>query len=176
MTFNGKNNRPRKSSTNTRALSTRLQQLQREMNPQVTCSGMTVTSSTKQYVTRKLVTYANLVSGSLAVTPVALGVPDGSKILKMVVKNLTGRTLNLYTPVDTGLILSEADGTSGTPFGGLTKTTSAPLSRFPTLTVQVPDLLARPLDAVSTALLFTVSATGGTTDTVQFTSTVRYTV
>jgi hypothetical protein len=37
-------------------------------------------------------------------------------------------------------------------------------------------LLALPLDAVATSPLFTVSSSGASTDTVQFTSTVRYSV
>jgi len=145
------------------------------MNPQVSMSGNVVAADPRNYVTRKVMTFANLASSSLLVTPTVLNCPDGCKVLKVQVRNLTGRTLKVLMPADTALMMAQADGTSAVPFGGLTKAVVAPLSRFPKLTLQVPDLLARPLDKVSVDPLFTVSSmVSASTDLVEFTTTVRY--
>jgi hypothetical protein len=176
MTFNGKNNQPRKRSTNTRALSTRLSQLQREMNPQVVISGNVVAATPQNYVTRKILTYASMSNSTLTVTGTTLNVPDGAKVLKVQVRNLTGRTLKVTVPQDTALMIAPADGSSTVPFGGSTKCVAAPLSRFPKSTIQVPDLLAAPVDKVGTATLFTVgSQLSSSADQVEFMTTVRYT-
>jgi hypothetical protein len=175
MTFNGKNNQPRKRSTNTRALSTRLSQLQREMNPQVVMSGNVVAADPRNYVTRKVMTFASMATSTLAVTPTVLNCPDGCKVLKVQVRNLAGRTLKVYVPPESALMMAQADGTSAVPFGGVTKCVVAPLSRFPKVVLQVPDLLARPLDKTSTDPLFTVSSqASGASDLVEFSTTVRY--
>lgn len=177
MTFNGKNKQPRKSSTNTRALSTRLQQLQREMNPQVMLSGSTLGSQNKQFVTRKLVSIVPL-SASTAKDVLAadLGIPDGCKILKIVAKNLSTRQLRLNVPTTTGLLESGSTGTTAAPFGGIQKYQSAPLSRFPTLVLNVPDLLAAPQDLGSATVLFTLNSGSSSAADVELTTTVRYTV
>lgn len=176
MTFNGKNNQPRKRSTNTRALSTRMSAMEKEMNPQVRCTGMTPSSFKPQFVTRKFVAVATLTTGSLTVKADTLGVPDGSKVLKVRVRNLAGRNLKISVPKDTGLLTVDSTGSSTAPFGGFEKYVAAPLSRFPTLVVNVPDLLARPLDLSGTETLFTVSTMATSADPVELTVTVRYTV
>jgi hypothetical protein len=171
MTFNGKNNQPRKRSTNTRALSTRLSNLQREMNPNMTCTGANFDGS-KAWVTRKYVTTASLTSGVLDVLNTTLPAPDGAKVLKVQARNLTGRVLRMVVPSGSSLMVESGD--SGAPFQGFTRYTSAPLSRFPTLVLNVPDLLARPLDTSSSSKAFTLGAASGSTDTVELMVTVRY--
>lgn len=175
MTFNGKNNQPRKRSTNMRALSTRVSNLQREMNPTVSLTGTNFDTS-KVRVTRKFVTTAVLASGVLAVTPLVLPVPDGAKVLKVRVRNLTGRVLKVSVPTTTGLVLAQAAGSTSAPFGGFQKYHAAPLMRFPTLTLNVPDSLAAPLDSSDTTTqLFSVTGeNGASVDSVELTVTALY--
>jgi hypothetical protein len=149
------------------------------MSPQVNVSGSTLASSSKQYVTRCYTGTVKLATGTHLVTSISNPLPDGCKVLKVVAKNLTGRSLTLAVPMSSGLVLSVAEGTSAAPFGGVKKFVTAPYTRFPTLKVQVPDLLAAPLDTGSATgvELFTVgSLDGASTDTVQLTYTVRYTL
>lgn len=157
-----------------RALSTRVSNLQREMNPTVTSTGLNY-DTTRVAVVRKYTVVEPMSSGALAVTPQTLPLPDGSKVLKVQVRNLSGRVMKLSVPNDTGLVLAQAAGTSSTPFGGFQKYASAPLSRFPTLKLNVPDSLARPLDSTGAETLFTVTGVnGGTTDLVELTATCLY--
>lgn len=175
MTFNGKNNQPRKRSTNMRALSTRVSNLQREMNPTVSSTGVNFDTS-KVRVVRKYVSTSPMVSGVLVVSPLTLPVPDGSKVLKVQVRNLTGRVLKVSVPSTTGLVLQQATGTTAAPFGGFQKYHSAPLSRFPTLVLNVPDTLAAPLDSAdgNTPLFSVTGDSGAATDTVELTVTALY--
>jgi len=158
-----------------RSLSNRLSALQKEMNPQVNVSGGTLSSSRTQYVTRKYATLVSLSSGTHTVTTGDSGLPDGCKVLKVVAKNLTGRYLVVTVPYDTPLVLPSAEGTSGNPFGGIKKYKTAPTTRLPTIKVQVPDLLASPLETTTTTTpLFTVGAMAASSDTVEIVFTVRY--
>lgn len=132
-------------------------------------------TSTKQYVTRKYVSLVNLASGASTVTGQSVNLPDGCKVLKVVAKNLTGRYLRLEVPQDTCLMVPPAEGDSTAPFGGIKKHVSSPWTRFPTLKVNVPDLLAAPVNnALATDVMFLLS--GGTTDAVELSFTVRYTL
>jgi len=146
------------------------------MSPQVNVSGQTLVSSQKQYVTRRFVGSVKLASSTFDVVCNTNALPDGCKVLKVVAKNLDGRSLTLTVPTNTALITSDTNGGTTAPFGGIKKMVSAPYTRFPTIKVQIPDLLAAPVDAANSTLpLFTVgSFLSGSTDTVQLTYTVRY--
>jgi len=147
------------------------------MNPQVSVSGGTLTSSKTQYVTRKYTTVVNLVASAKDVLASELGLPDGCKVLKVVAKNLQGRSLTLSVPYDTALFQYPSEGTASAAFGGVKKFASAPLSRFPVIKVQVPDLLASPLDSAGNSKVFVLgSVIPNTTDAVELTFTVRYTL
>lgn len=157
-----------------RALSTRLTTLQREMNPQLRLTGTNFDVS-KVATMRKYVVTAPTVSGVLNVTSTTLPLPDGAKVLKVRLRNLTGRTLKVSVPAGTGLVLNGASGDANLPFGGFSKFDAKPFSRFPTLTLNVPDSLAAPLDSAGTATLFSVTGdSGSAADVVELTATVLY--
>jgi len=147
------------------------------MNPQVSVSGGTLSTSKTQYVTRKYTAVVSLSNGTHDVVSGDTGLPDGCKVLKVVAKNLTGRSLTVAVPPDTAMILPQSGGPSTALFGGVKKFVTAPLSRFPVVKVQVPDLLAAPLETTTlTTKLFTVGTLVTSSDTVQLTFTVRYTL
>jgi hypothetical protein len=147
------------------------------MNPQVSVSGGTLTAQKTQYVTRKYTTVVNLAASSKDVLASDLGLPDGCKVLKVVAKNLQGRSLVVTVPYDTPLFQYPSVGTASAAFGGIKKFASAPLSRFPVLKIQVPDLLASPLDSAANVKIFTLgSVIPNLTDAVELTFTVRYTL
>jgi len=159
-------------------LSNRITTLQKEMNPQVNVSGTTLTSSKLQYVTRKYGAIVKLASGVFAVKANTNSLPQGCKILKVVAKNLSGRSLTVTIPSDTAMMLPNATGAAvdSNAFAGTKRYVTAPLSRFPKITIQVPDLLAAPIDSGGASDdLFTVGSLESTaTDTVELTYTVRY--
>jgi len=177
MTFNGKNNQPRKRSTNNRSLSNRITAIQKEMNPQINLSGMTLAAAKQQFVTRKYVATVTMANSTFAVNSNSLGLVSGTKILKVVAKNLTGRTLTVQIPNNTALMIPNSVGATAdnNSFTETKRFASAPLSRFPKITIQVPDLLANPIDVSSADLLFTVgSVIAASTDTVEIIVTARY--
>jgi len=177
MTFNGKDNRPRKRSTNNRSLSNRITALQKEMNPQINVSGSTLASAKTQFVTRKYVGTVTMSASTFDVKTNTLSLPSGSKILKVVARNLTGRTLTVLVPTNTALMIPNSTGATAenNAFQEIKKYKSAPLSRFPMIKLQVPDLLANPIDVSSADSLFTVgSSLSAATDAVEITMTVRY--
>jgi hypothetical protein len=162
---------PRNRSTNTRSLSNRISTLQREINPSIQVSG-DMTSGNRRYVTRKIVQISSTTSGSLDYTPATLNVPDGAKILSLKCYSLDTRVLTCVIPNDTGIAVN--NGNSASPFSGFTRQQAAPLSRFPMIKINIPDLLAAPLDAVGTTKLFTLSANGATTATFRVVFTAKY--
>jgi len=176
------NNRSKASESSTKyaTLSRRVNNIKKELSPGVSCTGKTLGVTPKQWVTRTLVSSVALVAGTKAILLGSGGdvnVPDGCKILGVTVKNLNGRFLKLTVPVDTGLLIPQAEGSSTVPFGGFTKYVSAPYTKFPTLKVEVPDTLARAQDVTGTAVtLFTVSAAGSATDLIELSVLVRYLV
>jgi len=147
------------------------------MAPQVSLSGMTLSSAKPQFVTRKYVGTVTLVSGTFVVKTDTNALPAGCKILRAKVRNLTGRTLTVTVPGPTALLLPSAVGatSSGDLFNETKRYVAAPLSQFPVIKLEIPDLLARPLDSDSQAELFTVgSVITNSTDTVEIQYTVRY--
>jgi len=111
------------------------------------------------YVTRK-VSYITTMNSSLVVSPFKLSVKDGAKILSLRIQSLGSRTLTVEVPNGTAFAVNT--GTAIAPFGGFRKMVVAPLSRLPTIKINIPDLLAAPLNADSTETLFSafVETTG----------------
>jgi len=147
------------------------------MNPQVSVSGKTLSSAKQQFVTRKYVGTVTMASSTFDVKTNTNALPSGCKILRVRVKNLTGRTLAVQVPSNTCLIIPNSTGSSteNNAFSEVKRFTSAPLSRFPVLDIEVPDLLANPIDVSSADPLFTVSnVISAQSDTVEIEYTVRY--
>jgi len=146
------------------------------MNPQVDVTGTTLSSSKAQFVTRKYGGIVKLSSGTFTVYSNTNGLPDGCKVLKVVAKNLEGRSLQVNVPYSSALMISDSRGGPSNPFTEIKKYVTAPLSRFPKITLQIPDLLAAPLDTGdTTAVLFELGSFNSTsTDTVELIYTVRY--
>jgi hypothetical protein len=142
------------------------------MNPAVTMTGDLSSVSQLNYVTRRITTYLTRAS-TVNVSPSSLQVKDGAKILSVKASSITGRTLTVTVP--NGSVMVVNDGSSTAPFGGTKKTIAAPLSRFPTIKVHIPDLLAAPLNSDSTETMFSVASDGGSSDfTYRITYTAKY--
>lgn len=155
---------PRKSSTNTRALSTRITNLQKEMNPYATITGMPLGSNqTKSTMIDKVYTQViplgnDVSSKDLKCSDLDGFIPDGAKILSMKITNLTGRYVAVTVPSGSGLMLTQ-DQFTAAPLPALSRFNVAPLSRFPVVRVNIPDLLAKPIDVGATTTgLFSVNA------------------
>lgn len=152
LAFNNNSKQPRNSSTNTRALSTRIAKLEQEITPRVQISGTPVAASgvtRLRYLKRRIMIEAQLTSGLYTLTGAELGsktfgaFPDGAKILKMVVMNRTGRNLIVQVPAATRLFNR---GIQNDEVQAIRRTEWAPLSRFPKMVVDVPDTLANAID------------------------------
>lgn len=175
MTFNGKDNQPRKRSTNLRSLNNRLNTLQRETNPRVTLSGTHVqVGSTKtywMYVRRKVNSTFSLVANELKVTPSLLTntMPDGAKVLKVKVVGRDCRNVRVRVPKGTKLF---SRGPNNDEEQDNNSEVWAPLSRFPSLTLDVPDTLSNAVDTNDTnSELFTVFSKDNATAVVTLTLT-----
>jgi hypothetical protein len=159
------------------SLSAQVANIRKEINPTVQLSGQRVTAtggSTKIPLRRNLnCALSPSASNSLAVTGSALGlagIPDGARILGFKVTNRTGRRVIVGIPVDSGLCYF---GPNGSP-AVVNKEVWAPLSRFPTLKVNVPDVIANTIDTNNaTTSLFTIGGAVGTTNDL-FTVTIHY--
>jgi len=110
------------------------------------------------YITRKVTAILSAgTSGNSAVAAAStLGVVDGAKILSLKAYSLQNRTLTIDVPNGTPLTVN--DGNTTAPYGGFKKTVAAPLSRFPVIKMNIPDILAAPLNSDSTETLFTLSS------------------
>jgi hypothetical protein len=136
-------------------------------------TGVSPSSAQKIYVTRKVTSIIATTSGNPNVTPSSLGVVDGAKILSLSVSNISGRTLTVNVPYTSVILVNNGNTTA--PFGGLQKTVTAPSTRFPTIRMNIPDVMAAPLNADSTELLFTVAGGPGETGTYfKVTYTAKY--
>jgi hypothetical protein len=141
------------------------------MDPCVQASGQTLYNG-KRYVNRKLVVVITATTNTLDVTPASLGVPDGAKILSLKVYSIDTRSITVTVPNDSIMVVN--NGSTTAPFGGIVRNVAAPLSRFPVVKVNIPDLLAAPLDNAGTGKLFTVSTIGSTTPTFRIAFTAKY--
>jgi len=151
--------------------------LRKEINPTIQLSGSRIqTSSGCKVPLRRSIncTYTGASStNTVGVTGNSLGtagIPDGARILDFKVTNRTGRRVFVNIPVDSQLCYF---GPNGNP-SVVTKEVWAPLSRFPTLKVNIPDAITNTIDTNVTAVsLWNMGGIpGATTDT--FTVTVRY--
>jgi len=143
LAFNNKN-MPRKSSTNMRSLSNRITRIQREMNPQLSANGTQLLTSSSAitlrstYIHRSFTVLAKgLAAGTILTDNDFTGIPVGAKILSFRVRNLTSRTIRVLVGPNSAIV---AD--SGTLQNQLDRFVASPYSQFPTIRVNVPDLLA----------------------------------
>jgi hypothetical protein len=129
-----------------RSLSNRIDMIRREMNPQLTCNGsMLLTATTTNgsratYVDRSYTVLGTIPTGatSVAITDNDFTtVPLGSKILSFRARNLTSRTLRILIGPN-----SKIWDQGSLAINQLDRFIAAPFSRFPTLRVNIPDLLA----------------------------------
>jgi len=159
------------------SLTAQVANIRKEINPTVQLSGQRVIASggsTKIPLRRNLnCTITPTTSNFVAITGAVLstvGIPDGARILGFKVTNRTGRRVIVGIPIDSGLCYF---GPNGSP-AVVNKEVWAPLSRFPTLKVNVPDVIANTIDTNnSTTSLFTI---GGISQTANdtFTVTINY--
>jgi len=140
------------------------------MNPYVSMTGMPLGSGgSKSVMIDKVYTQTVVTSSKsyLVTKPSLTGViPDGSKILSIKATNLNGRSLTFTVPSGSELMLTQ-DAAASAPLPTISRMMVAPLSRFPVIKVDIPDLLSRPIDtdSASTATLFSL-ATDGASDNV----------
>lgn len=141
-------NLPRNSSTKLRSLSNRIDNIQRELNPGITCkerSATTLLTATSNPPAIPVHRKYTILTGSAGATGVVeitdddfVGMQYGAKILDFRVRNLKGRTLRVR-----GQGVSLLDGNYvATDVNAFDRFTAAPFSRFPTLSFNIPDLLA----------------------------------
>jgi len=160
---------PRKSSTNTSALSTEIKNLRKEMNPYASIKGGTAIGiSPAMYIDRVTQSEFAMINKSLPVTAGLLAgmIPDGAKILGMKMHNINGRKLAVTIPPTSGLLVTTGNSLTA-PTIQMQKVAYAPLSVFPKLKVEIPDLVATSIDttAGTTTALFNL-ATDGASDVV----------
>jgi len=160
------------------SLTAQVANIRKEINPTVQLSGQRVFTTSgngiKVPLRRNLnCTLTPLSNNLFAITGSILGsigIPDGARILNFKVTNRTGRRVLVTIPVDSGLCYF---GPNGSP-ANVTKEIWAPLSRFPTLKCNVPDVVANTIDTNNTSTnLFTIGGVGGSTNDT-FTVTIHY--
>jgi len=152
-----------------RALSTRIKNITKEMNPYPTISGMPLGSGgTKSVMIDKVYCWKASTTGSgiLGVKSSDLEgiIPDGGKIMAIKITSLGSRYLQVTVPSGSALMLTQ-DQAASAPLPPLARFNIAPLSRFPVVKVNIPDLLAKPIDTQSstTTDLFTVAVSPAAT-------------
>jgi len=139
------------------------------MNPYVSVQGGTAIGiQSATHIDRKCQSEFTMSSGALTVKAGDLlgVVPDGAKILGMKVYNINGRKIAVTIPNDSVLITTTGNPLTA-PTVQIQKVAYAPLSVFPRLKIEIPDLIATPLDTntTSTQVLFKL-VTDGATDKV----------
>jgi len=149
-------------------LSTRITNIQREINPYIHFTGGTAKGiDASIYIDRKSQGEFLMAAGTLSIKATDLIgiIPDGGKILSMKVSNINGRKMQVKIPGINGLV--DNDGVTGSSNVDITRVVYAPLNRFPVLKIQIPDLVAvnQDTNGSSTEVLF-VLTTDGPTDRV----------
>jgi len=136
-------------------LSTRINNIQKEMNPYISMSGMAQGQSKSVYIDRVTSWLTTVATSNLDVKSSDLKtiLPDGCKILSMKITNLDGRAVTATVPAGSGLILVESQSSVGAQNEPLTRVNYAPLSRFPSIKMEIPDLIARNIDTDSTSVI-----------------------
>lgn len=123
------------------------------------------------YLRRKVNATFSLTAGELKVTPSLLNdtVPDGAKVLKVHVVGRDCRNVRVRVPKGTKLFNR---GSNNDEVQDNNSEVWAPLSRFPSLKLDVPDTLSNALDTNdTTSELFTVFCRDNATAVVTFTLT-----
>ena len=119
------------------------------------------------YIDRKTTGEFTMSSKALDVklTDLLTMIPDGAKILSMKFSNTNGRKLTVTIPSDNPLILT--GGSTAAPTQALMRRAFAPITRFPTIHVEIPDLIAANIDtAEPTGIKAFSLATDGPQDVV----------
>jgi len=140
-------------------LSTRISKIQKEINPYIHLSGTAVGIAKAMYIDRVSMgefTLSNTGFLDIKASDLSTYIPDGGKILSMKVIALSGRRLRVLIPAASPLVSN--NGSTGSNNQSMEKVVYAPFSRFPTLKIEIPDLLATNLDTngTSTQALFTL--------------------
>jgi len=115
------------------------------MNPQLSANGTqlltatsTITGARATFIDRSYTVLATAQAAGTTITDNDFtAVPLGAKILSFRVRNLTSRTLRVVVGPNSKIV---AD--NGTITNQLDRFVASPYSRFPTIRVNVPDLLA----------------------------------
>jgi len=149
-------------------LSTRITNIQREINPYIHFTGGTAKgTATSVYIDRKAQGEFLMAANTLSIKATDLSgiIPDGGKILSMKVSNVNGRKMQVQIPGVNGLVNN--DGATGSSNSDVTRVVYAPLNRFPVLKIQIPDLVAvnQDTNGTSSEVLF-ILTTDGPTDRV----------
>jgi len=129
-------------------LSNRIDNIQKELNPAILCKErsattlLTATSSPPAIPIHRKYTILSGAAGATGIVEISdddfVGMQYGAKVLDFRVRNLKGRTLRVR-----GQGVSLLDGNyAATDVNAFDRFIAAPLSRFPTLSFNVPDLLA----------------------------------
>lgn len=124
-------------------------------------------TSVTTYIDRKSVGEFAMVSKtkSVRLNDLLNIIPDGAKILSMKISNITGRKITVTIPAGSPLILTGKD--SAALNSALVRVAYAPITRFPTLKVEIPDLIAANIDtAEPTNIVGFILTTDGSVDNV----------
>lgn len=156
IAFNGKGNKPRKRSTNTRALSTRVSKIERELTPTLKVTGKMLSQNNSAMmipIRKSLVYYRSGTNGTADISSLDLNLPSGARILSAKVRLLNGRRLNVsFFPT---VLMDNQDPTSS----GMTRYDTKPYTQFPTVSCDIPDTMAKPQPGDATKIF---SCTGTT--------------
>lgn len=158
---NGNKNKPRNRSTNLRYLNKRISILQQETSPTISMTGskyMSGTSNQKMVIRRRCNTSVSLTSNKFVFSSASLAsvMPDGAKILNFKVVGNTCRNIRVKVPKDSVMMNR---GPNNSEVDDLYRENWQPLSRFPSIKVNVPDTLAKAIDTADTnSILFEVQS------------------
>lgn len=138
------------------------------MNPYVQVRGGTASGTQPAlYIDRVTQGEFTMSNKTFDVLPSSLAgiIPDGAKILDMKIHNINGRKLSVTIPPSSGLLLTTGN-TLTAPTIKQQKVVFAPITVFPKLKVEIPDIAAASIDVGSVSpVLFTI-LTDGDTDRV----------
>jgi hypothetical protein len=147
------------------SLKGQVKEIKKEINPTVQLTGSRFGTTAKQPLHRHLnIPILPKTGDTLNVQTITgsvlglAGMPDGSRILDFKVTNRTGRRVAVNIPVASNLCFF---GINGNP-SVVQKEVWAPLSRFPSLKVNIPDVVASTIDTNDTTnVLFTINGLAG---------------
>lgn len=135
----------------------------------------TITNSKQTKMHRKITMVGNvdattnILEWTLADLIVSMGV--GATITKMVVQNMTGRSM-IVTCDPKGLVLGNMSGSTQLSMPIMSRFVSAPMTRFPTCKIDIPDAFGAPSETTTwTASSKPIQVIGSSTpkDTIKLT-------